>query len=129
MTTPSNSSSLQQNTRQAADGLMQTADKAIDATRGYANQVLDSADEKMHALQNKVEPALDRFASKAQDLAQRGMDMAGHTKDQAKESLSHYSAVTTRYVAEKPVQSILIAAAVGAAVALLVSSASHRHSR
>jgi ElaB/YqjD/DUF883 family membrane-anchored ribosome-binding protein len=129
MITPSNASSVQQNTRQASDGLLQTADKAIDATRGYANQMLDVADEKMHALQSKVEPALDRFAAKAQDLAQRGMDMAGHTKDQAKESLSHYSAATTRYVAEKPVQSVLIAAAVGAAVALLVSSASHRHSR
>lgn len=129
MITPSNASSVQQNTRQASDGLLQSADKAIDATRGYANQMLDAADEKMHALQSKVEPALDRFASKAQDLAQRGMDMAGHTKDQAKESLSHYSAATTRYVAEKPVQSVLIAAAVGAAVALLVSSASHRHSR
>lgn len=129
MITPSNSSSLQQNTRQAADGLMQSADKAIDATRGYANHVLDSADEKMHALQNKVEPALDRFSSKAQELAQRGIDMAAHSKDQAKESLAHYSAATTRYVAEKPVQSILIAAAVGAAVALMVSSASHRNNR
>ncbi len=109
--------------------MLQSGDKAIDATRGYANQVLDSADEKMHALQNKVEPALDRLSTKAQELAQRGMDMAAHTKDQAKESLSQYSAATTRYVAEKPVQSILIAAAVGAAVALLVSSASQRRNR
>lgn len=129
MITPSNSSLLQQNTRQVADGLMQSADKAIDATRGYANHALDSAEEKMHSMQSKVDPALEKFTSRAQELAQRGMDMAAHTKDQAKESLSHYSAATTRYVAEKPVQSILIAAAVGAAVALLVSSANHRHSR
>ena len=50
------------------------------------------------------------------------MDMATQAKDRAKESLSHYSEATSRYVAEKPVQSILIAAATGAAVALLVSS-------
>lgn len=129
MITPSNAASIQQNTRQMSDGLVQSADKAIDATRGYANQVLDSAGDKMHTLQSKVEPALDRFSNKAQELAQRGIDLAAQTKQQAKESLSEYSAATTRYVAEKPVQSILIAAAVGAAVALLVSSASQRYNR
>jgi ElaB/YqjD/DUF883 family membrane-anchored ribosome-binding protein len=129
MITPSNIASAQQNTRNLADGLAQSADKAIDTTRSYTNQMLDSADEKIHALQNKVEPALDRLSSKAQELAQRGIDMAANTKEQAKESLSHYSAATTRYVAEKPVQSILIAAAVGAALALLVSSASRRDYR
>ena len=109
--------------------MIESADKAIDATRGYANRALDSVDEKVHALQSQVEPAIDRLSSKAQELAHRGMDMAKHTKDHAKESLSNYSAATTRYVSEKPMQSILIAAAVGATVALLVSAASRRDSR
>ncbi len=106
-----------------------SADKAIDATRGYTNEVLDSAEDKMHSLQSKVEPVLEKLASKAQDYAQRGMDMASYTTDQAKEKLSNYSAVTTRYVAEKPIQSILIAAAVGAGLALLMSSNGRRNYR
>ena len=36
----------------------------------------DSADEKMHALQSKVEPALDRLSVKAQALANQGIGMA-----------------------------------------------------
>lgn len=124
-----NTSSAQQNARQAADGMLKSADRAIDATRTYANNALDSADEKMHALQSKVEPALDRLSVKAQAFANQGMDMAAQAKDKAKESLSHYSAATSRYVADKPMQSVLIAAAVGAAVAIVVSAAYNRSSR
>jgi ElaB/YqjD/DUF883 family membrane-anchored ribosome-binding protein len=127
MITPSNTASAQQNARQAADGLLNSADKAIDHTRTYANHALDAADSKMHELKRAVEPALDKLSSKAQAIAQQGMDMAGQAKDKAKESLSHYSTVTSRYVAEKPIQSVLIAAAVGAAVALVVSAARNRN--
>lgn len=124
-----NTSLAQQNARQTADGMLKSADRAIDATRAYANNALDTADEKMHALQSKVEPALDKLTVKAQALAQQGMDMAGQAKDKARESLSHYSEATSRYVSDKPMQSVLIAAAVGAAVAILVSAAYNRSPR
>ena len=129
MITSSNAATVQQNTRQVADGLMNSADKAIDATRNYANHAFDVADDKVHALQNKVEPALDKLTSKAQALAKQSLEMAAQAKDKAKESLSQATAVTSRYVSDKPVQSVLIAAAVGAAVALLVSAAYKRESR
>lgn len=120
------SATAQQNVNQAANSLTQSADKAIDSTRNYANHALDVADEKMHNLRNGVQPVLEKLTRKAEDYAHQGMDMAVNAKDKARESLSHYGAVTTRYVADKPVQSVLIAAAVGAAVALLVSSARNR---
>lgn len=126
MITPATDSSFLQNSRQAADSLAQSSNKAFDAAREYSSDLADSADKNLNSLQRKVEPALEKFASKAQELAQRGMDMAAHTKDQAKESLANYSAVTTRYVADKPMQSILIAAAVGAILALLVSASNRR---
>jgi ElaB/YqjD/DUF883 family membrane-anchored ribosome-binding protein len=129
MITSSHSASVQQNTRQVTDGMMNAADKAIDTTRSYANHALDAADEKMHALQSKVEPALDRLSSQAQALAKQGLDIAAQAKDKARESLTHYTAATSRYVSDKPVQSVLIAAAVGAAVALLVSAACSRQAR
>jgi ElaB/YqjD/DUF883 family membrane-anchored ribosome-binding protein len=120
------SATAQQNVNQAANSLTQSADKAIDSTRNYANHALDVADEKMHNLRNGVQPVLEKLTRKAEDYAHQGMDMAVNAKAKARESLSHYGAVTTRYVADKPVQSVLIAAAVGAAVALLVSSARNR---
>lgn len=129
MITPATDSSFSQNTRQASDSLAQSSNKAFDAARDYSSELADSAEKNLNNLQRKVEPALDKFATRAQELAQRGMDMAAHTKDQAKEQLANYSAVTTRYVADKPMQSILIAAAVGAGLALLLSASNRRHYR
>ena len=117
----------QQNTRQVADGLLHSADQAIDSTRNYANHALDVTEEKMHKLSNGVKPALDKFSRKAEEYAHQGMDIAMQAKDKARESLSNYGAATSRYVADKPVQSVLIAAAVGAAVALLLSSSRSRN--
>ena len=121
------SATTQQNTRQASDGLLHSADQAIDSTRNFANHALDVTGEKMHSLSSGVKPALEKFSRKAEEYAHQGMDMAMHAKDKARESLSNYSAATSRYVSDKPVQSVLIAAAVGAAVAILVSSARNRN--
>ena len=120
------SNNAQQQSRHAADNLANVADKAIETTRSYANQALDVADDKVQHLRSSVQPALDKFSRKAEQYASQGMDLAANAKEKARESLSHYSAATSRYVADKPVQSVLIAAAVGAAVALLVSSARSR---
>ena len=116
----------QQNTRQAVDGFARSADTAIDSTRNYANQVIDAADERIHNLSNSVKPTFDKISRKAGEYAHQGMDMAVHAKDVARDSLSQYSAATGRYVADKPMQSVLIAAAVGAVVALLVSASRNR---
>lgn len=121
------SATVQQNTRQAADGVLHSAGQAIDSTRNFANHALDMTDEKIQSLSSGVRPVLEKFSRKAEDYAQQGMDMAIQAKDKARDSLSQYSAATGRYVADKPMQSVLIAAAVGAAVALLVSSARTRN--
>ena len=121
-----NPNTAQQNTRQAVDGLVRSADTAIDSTRNYANQVIDAADQRIHNLSNSVKPTFDKISRKAGEYAHQGMDMAVHAKDVARDSLSQYSAATGRYVADKPMQSVLIAAAVGAVVALLVSASRNR---
>ena len=117
----------EQATNQAVNSMANSADRAIDSTRNYANHALDVADEKMHSLRNGVQPALDKFSRKAGEYASQGMDMAVNAKDKARESLSHYSVATGRYVSDKPMQSVMIAAAVGAAVALLVLSSRNRN--
>ena len=117
----------EQNTNQTVNSMVSSADRAIDSTRNYANHALDVADEKIHSLRNGVQPALEKFSRKAGEYAHQGMDMAVHAKDKARESLSQYSAATGRYVSDKPMQSVMIAAAVGAAVALLVLSSRNRN--
>lgn len=121
------SAPISKSTSQAVDGLTQSVEQAIDTTRSYANHALNVADDKVHALRGNIQPAFENLSRKAEQLASQGVDMAIQAKDKARESLTHYSAATGRYVAEKPVQSVLIAAAAGAALALLVSSARNRN--
>ena len=113
--------------RQPSDELLQNTGNAMDSTRDYANQALAKAEDKVRELRGTVDPLVDMLASRAQKLARQSLDMAAEAKDKAQQSLSRYASVTTHYVSEQPVRSVLIAAAVGAAVALLVSSARHRN--
>ena len=105
-----------------ADDAFHSASKAIDRTRSFANDALDQAEVKVRELRGSVDPMVDMLATKAQKLARQSLDMASEAKHKAQESLTRYADVTTKYVAEQPLRSILIATAVGAAVALLVAS-------
>lgn len=113
--------------RQASDDLLRTAGKAMDSTRDYANDALDKAENKVRELRGSVDPVVDMLASKAQKLARHSLDLASEAKDRAEQSLKRATRVTTRYVADQPLRSVLIAAAVGAAVALLIASSRHRN--
>lgn len=76
---------------------------------------------------HSTEAAIDRVATRAQDLANRGIHAASDASATAKKQLDQYTQATARYVADQPVKSVLIAAAVGAALAALVISARGRH--
>ncbi|WP_411877340.1 hypothetical protein [Polaromonas sp. YR568] len=112
--------------RQTSDELLQTAEKAVDSTRSYANNALDKAENKVRDLRGSVDPVVDMLASKAQHLARQSLDLAAEAKERAQRSLTNASAATSRYVADQPLRSVLIAAAVGAGVALLIASARNR---
>ena len=111
--------------QQAGDNLHSSADKAMDSTREYANDVLDKAESKVRELRGNVDPMIDMLATRAQKLARQSLDMAAEAKDRAQQSLNRAADATTRYVAEQPLRSVLIAAAVGAGIALLVSASRH----
>ena len=111
--------------QQAADDLQTNTDKAIDSTREYANDVLDKAESKVRELRGNVDPMIDMLATRAQKLARQSLDMAAEAKDRAQQSLNRAADATTRYVSEQPLRSVLIAAAVGAGIALLVSASRH----
>lgn len=116
--------------RQASDDVAQGASQASESTHEYARQALDKAENRLRQLRGNVDPVVDMLASKAQKMAQHSLDLASEAKERAEQSLKRAAGVTTRYVAEQPVRSILIAAGVGAGVALLVAAARQRsHNR
>ncbi|CDS51001.1 FIG00931134: hypothetical protein [Polaromonas sp. CG9_12] len=113
--------------QKTSDDMMNSAGKAIEATREHANQALDRAESKVRELRGSVDPMVEVLAAKAQKMARQSLDMASEAKERAEKSLKHAADATTRYVSEQPMRSVLIAAAVGAAVALLVSTSRQRN--
>ena len=112
--------------RKASDDFIQGASRAADMTREHAHEALDKAENRLRQLRGNVDPVVDLLASKAQKMAQHSLDLASEARERAEQSLKRAAGVTTRYVAEQPVRSILIAAGVGAGVALLVAAARQR---
>ena len=116
--------------RHEADMLLQSANKAMDSTRDYANDVLDKAEHKVREFGHNIDPVGDMLAATAQKLARQSVDMATDAKDYAQHALNRATKVSSRYVADQPLQSVLMAAAVGAAVATLISYTRNRpHNR
>lgn len=106
----------------ASDELRQTAGHAMDVTRDYTNGAIDRADSKVRDLRSSIESAIDLFAAKNQKLARQGIDMAVDAKERAQKQFNRAAGATTHYVSEQPLRSVLIAAGVGAAVALMVAA-------
>jgi ElaB/YqjD/DUF883 family membrane-anchored ribosome-binding protein len=114
--------------RQFSDQMHSGAEHAMESSRSLANDTLDRAESKMRQLRGSIDPVVDKLASQAQKLARQSMDMASEASDRAQRSMHRYADATTRYVSNEPVKAVLIAAAVGAAVALLVAAARNRDS-
>jgi ElaB/YqjD/DUF883 family membrane-anchored ribosome-binding protein len=92
------SRSFRQGASEYADDARTLASQAIGSTRDFANQAFDRAGDRMRDLRSNVRDIASRSAS----------------------SMGDYAQATQRYVAEEPVKSALIAAAIGAALAGLV---------
>ena len=92
------SKSLQSAASSYADDARGLTGQALDSTRELANQAFEKAGEKVRDLRYGVKDLANKSAS----------------------SVGEYAQATTRYVAEQPLKSALIAAAAGAAVAALV---------
>jgi ElaB/YqjD/DUF883 family membrane-anchored ribosome-binding protein len=126
MTTPH---SVAQAARSTRDEALQATVQATELTRSYAKEALDQAEGKIRELRGNVDPMVDKLADTAQKLARQSMDMATEAKHKAEESVARYAGMTTKYVSEQPMRSVLIAAAVGAAIALLVSAAARSNDK
>jgi ElaB/YqjD/DUF883 family membrane-anchored ribosome-binding protein len=90
-------------------------ENTLATTRRLASEALDRASSTVKEMRSNV-----------QDAASRGMDAMSGRASAAQRYMSEYARTGTRYVADNPLKSALIAAAVGAAVAGLVLALRHR---
>lgn len=126
MTTTSTPKALREGAtaaRELSSDVLQSAEEAVESSRTFANNQFDKAHDKVRDLRGAVEPAIDRFATRAQEFAHRGINAASDASAKVQRQINHYADATGKYVAEQPVKSVLIAAAAGAALAALVIAA------
>jgi ElaB/YqjD/DUF883 family membrane-anchored ribosome-binding protein len=109
-----------------SEDLTDTAGRAADSTRAFTNDTLNKAESKVREFSSNIDPAVNMLASKAQRLAQQSFDMASEAKERTQQQFKRAAGATTHYVSEQPLRSVLIAAAVGAGVALLISAMRNR---
>jgi ElaB/YqjD/DUF883 family membrane-anchored ribosome-binding protein len=112
-----NSKDAMENIRQTSDGLLQSAEQAVTSTAEHASE----------AIHNRIDPMVDMMSVTAQKLAKQSMDMASDAKEYAQHAMNRASKASTQYVSDQPVRSVLMAAAVGAAVAVLITSMRSRN--
>jgi ElaB/YqjD/DUF883 family membrane-anchored ribosome-binding protein len=112
----------------AGDVAERLANKAEDAIQGGKRVVAASAQSlqsELDDLNDKVPAAVSRVAARAEDLTRRGIERARQTAAQARERATQVGDATVDRIKAEPVKAVLIAAAAGAATALLLQWLSH----
>lgn len=115
--------------RHIADEALSSASDAVQATRGAANHSLDKAEQGAHRLRKEVDPLIDDLAARAQDLASRSISYCADASERARRQFHQAADATSRYVADQPGKSLLLAAAAGAALTALFMVSRRRPDR
>lgn len=114
-----------------ADQAANKADLALKSSRRVANDALDSLESSVDSLRETVPAAFSRAAAQVEEITRRGLDRAKEASMGVRDQVYKAGDRTVGYIKDEPVKSVLIAAATGAAVALLVGwamrSRSNRH--
>lgn len=78
---------------------------------------------------DRVKESVDEVRATAQGYIDRGANAVREGSVKFKDSMSHITDRTATYVHEQPVKSVLMAAAAGAAIAILAGMITHNRSR
>lgn len=112
--------------RNVTEGALDGAQHAVKATREAAESTMSKAEESVKEWREGVDPVISDLAAKAQALAEKSINYCAHTGTRLREQMEDYTDATTRYVRDQPGKSVLIAAAAGAAFALVTMALSRR---
>lgn len=103
--------------QQVTDDVLQSAESAVESTKNFASDSLGKAGEKVRELRRDIPPAVNKLTDKAQEFAAKGKELASDATARVRDQVTHYADATERYVHDKPVQSVMIGVAAGAALA------------
>jgi ElaB/YqjD/DUF883 family membrane-anchored ribosome-binding protein len=100
----------------------------VNTAANTAQNTVTAVAEKAHSVQHQVEQALSDAPNligtalkDAEALARNGIERARQASVQARDSVNRAGERTVGYIQDEPVKSVLIAAAVGAASAALIT--------
>ena len=102
---------------------------SLKAAERDARTAIDSAVDGLASAYGDAKPMLSRAAQRARDYASDGYDAARERAAALRDRSQEAVESTRGYVREEPIKSLLIAAAVGAAVIALVEVVRVRRSR
>ena len=122
-TTPQKATEAVSNT---TDKVLKTAESAVESTRAFASDSIDKAGDKVRELRRDGSKAVDQLGTKAQEFAAKGKELAADATTRVRDQVSQYAKAPEDYVHEKPVQSVLIGVAAGAAIAAAALLASRK---
>lgn len=103
--------------------------QAVQSTQRSAGEALDSLSSAVHEVRQQTEPLLERTGEKISLMAHSGVGRVLDTSRHLREQALQTSQSTVKFVKEKPVKSMLIAAAAGAALMALMSLTKHSRDR
>lgn len=103
------------------------ADEALAATQDAIDTVAEDLSEGVDSLRDQLPSALDRAANKAMEMARRGKEQYESLSDNVRGRYNQASYWTVSYIKEEPIKAMLIATAVGAGIAWLVSRSRRHH--
>ncbi len=111
------------------DSAANTADQAIRSTQRVANETLNQIADGVDSARAQAVPALNRIAVDAEQFTRRSVEKVREGSQQLRGQAVRATNTTLSYIKEEPVKSVLIAAAVGAALMVLVTLVGRTSSR
>ncbi|UCU92809.1 hypothetical protein [Hydrogenophaga taeniospiralis] len=111
-----------------AASVANSTEHAIRNTQRAAQQGIDQLANNLDGARSQTSNALHHLVSDTEALAHRGMDAVRDSAGQLREKSLHVKDATASYIQHEPVKSMLMAAAVGAALMGLVAQFSRHHS-
>ena len=109
-----------------ANDVLDGAKDAVDKTRHAVHTAANKAERAIDEFGNEQRHSIDHLATRAQELAERGICYAADTSHRAREQIYRAQERANEYVSEQPGKSMAIAMAAGAALATLVIMATRR---
>jgi ElaB/YqjD/DUF883 family membrane-anchored ribosome-binding protein len=104
-----------------ADQAAETANAAIRSTQDMANATFDRISDRVDEARDRAAPAIDRWSAQADNALHRSLDALRDTTNQLREQVTKATDVTAGRVRDEPLKSVLIAAAAGAALMVLLN--------